>query len=120
MGLAGNMGRRRAYSPLFRECPKIETPYCYRSELRDAPEEEQAHYYAQLLNREIRRIGKQYVAAFVAEPIVGSSIGRLRNGGQHVRAGSLGVRLDTADVGLRQTQPSGQFVLVHVRTSINI
>ena len=75
MGLAGNMGRRRAYSPLFRECPKIETPYCYRSELRDAPEEEQARYYAQLLDREIRRIGKQYVAAFVAEPIVGSSIG---------------------------------------------
>lgn len=75
MGLAGNMGRRRPYSLLFRECPKIETPYCYRSELRDASEEEQARYYSQLLEREIRRIGKQYVAAFVAEPIVGSSIG---------------------------------------------
>ncbi len=75
MGLAGNMGRRRAYTPLFKECPKIETPYAYRSEFRDKSPHELAVYYSQLLEREILRIGKQYVAAFVAEPIVGSSIG---------------------------------------------
>ena len=28
MGLAGNMGRRRSFSPVFRECPKIEPHYC--------------------------------------------------------------------------------------------
>ncbi|PIE54335.1 MAG: aspartate aminotransferase family protein [Dethiosulfovibrio peptidovorans] len=74
MALGGNMIRRRPYSPLFKECPKIETPYIYRSEIRDRSEHEQAVYYSQLLEREIRRIGSQYVAAFIAEPVVGSSI----------------------------------------------
>lgn len=74
MGLAGNMGRRRSFSPVFRECPKIEPHYCYRCPF--GQEYPSCNLMcATQLESEIRRIGKQYVAAFVAEPIVGSSIG---------------------------------------------
>ena len=74
MGLAGNMGRRRTYSPMFKESPKIEAHYCYRCSF-GAVYPSCGLRCATQLEREIRRIGKQYVAAFIAEPIVGSSIG---------------------------------------------
>jgi adenosylmethionine-8-amino-7-oxononanoate aminotransferase len=76
MGIGGNMARRRMFSPLFLEGPKIEPHYCYRCpfglehpscDLRCAHALEQA----------IRRIGPQYVAAFLAEPVVGSTVGAL-------------------------------------------
>ena len=76
MGLAGNMGRRRTFSPIFKEGPKIEAHYCYRCpyglqypacKIKCATE----------LEDTIQKIGPQYVAAFFAEPIVGSSVGAL-------------------------------------------
>ncbi len=76
MGLAGSMARRRTFFPLYQDHPKIASHYCYRCpyglsypscDLR----------CAHALEHEIRRIGQQYVAAFVAEPIVGSTVGAL-------------------------------------------
>ena len=76
MGLAGNMERRRTFSPIFKEGPKIEAHYCYRCpyaleypscKMKCATE----------LEDTIQRLGPQYVAAFFAEPIVGSSVGAL-------------------------------------------
>ncbi|MCF7935346.1 MAG: aspartate aminotransferase family protein [Synergistales bacterium] len=76
LAVGGNMPRRRLFSPMFMEQPKVPTHYCYRCPygltyptcgLRCATDVERA----------IKRIGPQYIASFVAEPVVGSSVGAL-------------------------------------------
>jgi len=76
MAIGGNMPRRRYFSPMFKDHPKIQTHYCYRCPfgleypscgVKCACELEDA----------IKKIGPQYVAAFIAEPIVGSTVGAL-------------------------------------------
>ncbi len=76
MAVGGNMARRRIFSPMFKEHPKISPHYCYRCahdleypgcKLRCA------HELEDLIQRE----GAANIAAFIAEPIVGSSAGAL-------------------------------------------
>lgn len=76
MAVAGSMPRRRIFSPMFQESPKVAPHYCYRCpfgleyptcELRCAHQVEEA----------IKRIGPESIAAFLAEPIVGSTVGAL-------------------------------------------
>lgn len=74
MAVAGSMARRRKFSPLFRESPKIPSTYCYR-----------CHYHktypecgvlcGHALEEMINIIGPQYITSFIAEPIVGSTVG---------------------------------------------
>lgn len=74
MAVAGSMARRRIFSPLFRESPKIPSTYCYR-----------CHYHKEYpqcgvlcghaLEEMINVIGPQYITSFIAEPIVGSTVG---------------------------------------------
>lgn len=54
--------------------PEIEAPYPLRSELDS---EECGHFYADLLREKIEAIGPEKVAAFLAEPITGSSGGAI-------------------------------------------
>ncbi len=76
MGLAGSMGRRRTFAPLFMDGPKIQAHYCYRCPHNlKYPECDVA--CARALEGEILRIGPASVAAFFAEPIVGSTVGAL-------------------------------------------
>lgn len=76
MGLAGSMGRRRTFSPLFKENPKICAHYCYRCPLNlKYPSCDVA--CARSLEMEILRLGPETVAAFFAEPVVGSTVGGL-------------------------------------------
>ena len=76
MGLAGSMARRRNFAPLFKECPKIQPHYCYRCPYNlTYPECDVA--CARALEGEILRIGPTSVAAFFAEPVVGSTAGAL-------------------------------------------
>lgn len=74
LGIGGNVNRRRLFLPMFVDNPKIETHYCYRCpygstypscDIRCATE----------LEKKINRIGAKYVAAFIAEPIIGSTAG---------------------------------------------
>lgn len=76
LAVGGNMSRRRLFSPMFKEHPKIPAHYCYRCpydleypacDIRCAHE----------LERLIRSVGQDYVAAFIAEPVVGSTVGAL-------------------------------------------
>jgi adenosylmethionine-8-amino-7-oxononanoate aminotransferase len=76
MGLAGSMGRRRVFAPLFRENPKICASYCYRCPL-NLKYPDCGVACARSLETEILRIGPESVAAFFAEPIVGSTVGAL-------------------------------------------
>ena len=76
MAIAGNMPRRRHFYPLFLESPKISSHYCYRCPF-GATYPSCGLLCARELESTIRRIGPQYVSAFLAEPIVGSTVGAL-------------------------------------------
>ena len=76
MSVAGNMPRRRMFSPMFMEHPKIEAHYCYRCPY--GLEEGSCNLKcARELESEIKRTGAEKIAAFIAEPIVGSTAGAL-------------------------------------------
>src|SRR5882762_4443273 len=70
-GFSGHTGRRRKYAPMIHDMPKIPPAYAYRCEdcasgsLRCADE----------LERMIRWHGPENVACFIAEPIVGATMG---------------------------------------------
>lgn len=76
MAVAGNMSRRRIFAPMFKEHPKIPAHYCYRCSYKlkyPACNLACAHELENLIQRE----GADNVAAFLAEPIVGSTVGAL-------------------------------------------
>ncbi len=70
-GFSGHTGRRRKYAPMIHDMPKIPPAYAYRCDdcasgsLRCADE----------LERMIRWHGPENVASFIAEPIVGATMG---------------------------------------------
>ncbi len=76
MGVGGNVGRKKVFGPMFKEHPKIETHYCYRCPFM-------LEYpgcglrCAHALEDAVREHGANTIAAFIAEPIVGSSVGAL-------------------------------------------
>lgn len=73
LAASGNTGRRTTYRPMLADWPKIPPAYPYRWE-HDGTPEEQARAAARELEHTIRRVGSETVAAFVAEPVSGSSI----------------------------------------------
>ena len=70
-GFSGHTGRRRNFAPMLQDMPKIPPAYAYRCEdcaagsLRCADE----------LERTIRWHGPENVACFIAEPVVGATMG---------------------------------------------
>jgi len=76
MAVAGSMARRRTFTPMFRESPKIAPAYCYRCSFHAKyPDCDMA--CAKQLEETIRTIGPQYITSFIAEPLVGSTVGAL-------------------------------------------
>jgi adenosylmethionine-8-amino-7-oxononanoate aminotransferase len=75
LSVGGNPWRRRPYEPLLLQVEHVSPCYAYRD--REAGESDQA--YVQRLLREfedtIVRIGPETVIAFVAEPVVGATMG---------------------------------------------
>lgn len=75
-GVAGHTARRRMLYPMFVNSPHIPPAYCYRCYFGD-------NYpdcglkCAWALETEIRQTGEENVAAFIAEPVVGASLGGL-------------------------------------------
>ena len=76
MALAGSMARRKTFTPMFREHPKIMSHYCYRCPY-GLKYPSCSLRCARMLEDTIQQTGSQYVAAFVAEPVVGSTVGAL-------------------------------------------
>jgi adenosylmethionine-8-amino-7-oxononanoate aminotransferase len=74
LSMSGNIARRRRYVPMLLDFPHIPPAYCYRcpfQKTRDACDLD----CAWALEREIRAVGPQYVSAFIAEPVVGATLG---------------------------------------------
>lgn len=73
VGMSGLTVRRRAYLPMMRDMPKIPPAFCYRCPY------EKTHpscnlLCARALEDAICQAGQENVAAFIAEPVVGSAL----------------------------------------------
>jgi adenosylmethionine-8-amino-7-oxononanoate aminotransferase len=76
LSMSGNIARRRRFVPLLLDFPHIPPAYCYRcpyGKTRDACDLE----CARALDWEVKATGKSEVAAFIAEPFVGATLGSL-------------------------------------------
>jgi adenosylmethionine-8-amino-7-oxononanoate aminotransferase len=75
LAVGGNPGRRAMYAPLLMTATHIAPCHAYR--FRTAGETEPAYgqRVADELETEILRIGAERVAAFIAEPVVGATLG---------------------------------------------
>lgn len=74
LAVSGKPAMRNLYAPLFRDQPHIPAPYCYRCACNlTYPDCDLA--CAQALEVEIRRQGPDRVAAFLAEPVGGATLG---------------------------------------------
>lgn len=76
LSMSGHGGRRERFIPLLEEFPSVSAPYCYR-----CPFEKEYPscnlFCAKELEKAILRIGKQSIAAFIAEPIIGAAGGAI-------------------------------------------
>ncbi|GAB6880480.1 aspartate aminotransferase family protein [Halorubrum gandharaense] len=74
LSVGGNPSRKADWAPLLADTPRIAPAYPYRWE-HDGTPAEQARAAARELDRVIRREGAETVAAFIAEPVSGSTLG---------------------------------------------
>lgn len=76
LSLSGHAARRRPYAPMLLDEPHIPPCYCYRCPFGlEYPS--CGVRCAHALEDEIKRQGPEYVAAFIAEPLVGAAGGAL-------------------------------------------
>lgn len=76
LAVTGKPKMRRLYTPMFRDQPHIPPPYCYRCPL-GATHPACDLACARALETEILRQGPDQVAAFLAEPVGGATLGAL-------------------------------------------
>ncbi len=75
LATGGHAGRRAPFAPLLIQVNHIDAPYAYRLQHDDESDADFAMRMANLLEAEILRLGAETVMAFVAEPVVGASLG---------------------------------------------
>ncbi|WP_243385889.1 aspartate aminotransferase family protein [Bacillus kexueae] len=74
LSLSGHTERRFRFAPLLEANPAVSPPYCYRCPF-DKQYPDCQYMCATELERVVKRIGKDHIAAFIAEPIVGAAGG---------------------------------------------
>lgn len=75
LATGGNEWRREPFAPLMIETTHISPCYTYREKLETETELEFGQRVANELQTEIERLGAENVMAFVAEPVVGATLG---------------------------------------------
>jgi adenosylmethionine-8-amino-7-oxononanoate aminotransferase len=75
LAVSGHAGRRAPFAPLLIDVDHIDAAYAYRFQLGGETENDFALRMAEQLEARIRKLGPDKVAAFVAEPVVGASLG---------------------------------------------
>ena len=75
LAIGGNAWRRKPFSPLLIETTHIAPCYAYRDQRADESAEEYGLRVANELEQEILRLGPDTVMAFLAEPVVGATLG---------------------------------------------
>ena len=75
LAVGGNLWRREPFAPLMIETTHIAPCYSYRDQQQDETEFEYGQRVANELEAEILRLGEDQVMAFIAEPVVGATLG---------------------------------------------
>ena len=75
LAAGGNLWRREPFAPLMIETTHISPCYAYRGQQQDETEFEYGQRVANELETEIQRLGEDQVMAFIAEPVVGATLG---------------------------------------------
>lgn len=75
LAVGGNAGRRAPFAPLLAEVAHVSPCYAYRGQEPGETEEAYAGRLAAELEAEILRLGPDRVAGFVAETVVGATLG---------------------------------------------
>jgi adenosylmethionine-8-amino-7-oxononanoate aminotransferase len=75
LAIGGNAWRREPFLPLLIEAHHVSPCYAYRDRLADESDEAYAQRLADELERKILELGPHTVAAFVAETVVGATLG---------------------------------------------
>lgn len=75
LATGGNQWRREPFSPMMIETSHISPCYEYRGRLQNESSFEYGQRVASELEDEILRVGPETVMAFVAEPVVGATLG---------------------------------------------
>ena len=73
--ISGSVFRRTPYEKVLHDWPRVAPCYAYRHQLEDETEREYGHRVAAELDEAIRMAGPENVAAFIAEPVVGATLG---------------------------------------------
>ena len=75
LAAGGNIWRRKPFEPLLVEMSHISACYAYRDRRDEESEVAYGERVANELEAEILRLGPETVAAFIAEPVVGATLG---------------------------------------------
>lgn len=75
LAAGGNAWRRKPFAPLLVETTHIAPCYAYRGQMPDESEADYGRRVANELETEILRLGAENVMAFIAEPVVGATLG---------------------------------------------
>lgn len=75
LAVGGNVWRRRQFEPLLIEVSHVSPCYAYRGRLAGESDDDYAGRLAAELETEIQRLGGDRVMAFVAETVVGATLG---------------------------------------------
>ena len=75
LSVTGNPGRKETYGPLMFDWPKIPPCYAYRHQGPDESEIEYGLRAAGELESKILEVGPENVSAFIAETVVGATLG---------------------------------------------
>ena len=75
LAVGGHAGRRAPFAPMLMDVEHIDAAYAYRLQRDGESEADFAQRLADQLETRIVELGPETVAAFVAEPVVGASLG---------------------------------------------
>ncbi|NND43798.1 MAG: aspartate aminotransferase family protein [Xanthomonadales bacterium] len=75
LSTSGNPGRRRTYGAMLHDWPRIAPCYAYRHQEKGEPDADYARRAAYELEKAIVEHGAENIAAFIAETVVGATLG---------------------------------------------
>ena len=75
LGVGGNLARREQFAPLLIAAHHVSPCYAYRDQRADETEEAYGERLARELEAAIEALGPETVIGFIAEPVVGSTLG---------------------------------------------
>ena len=85
LATGGNQWRREPYAPLLIDVTHVEACYAYRGQHEGETEEAYVSRLIDEIEAEMQRLGPESVMAFVAEPVVGATLGAVPSVGDYYR-----------------------------------